>query len=236
MGRNALTNDQKRTICLYKKNNPLIKDKDIGLHFANFFKMDKIAKSTLSRILSESDTYLTNFDSKNTYRMRAAHHPEMEDALHMWYCNKRNLHIPVSDELLIEKGRHFGDEFYGLNNVDFKYSHGWLNNFKQRFGISFHVVYGESGIADPNIVKRERVKLYDITRKYQKCDVYNFDETALFYRLEPNKTLASVGTNAVGRKQYKDRITVGVCNNADGSDKYRLCVIGKYKSPSYNCS
>ena len=79
MGRNALTNDQKRTICLYKKNNPLIKDKDIGLHFANVFKMDKIAKSTLSRILSESDTYLTNFDSmlskflrKNTYRMRAA--------------------------------------------------------------------------------------------------------------------------------------------------------------------
>jgi len=142
MGRNALTNDQKRTICLYKKNNPLIKDKDIGLHFANVFKMDKIAKSTLSRILSESDTYLTNFDSKNTYRMRAAHHPEMEDALHMWYCNKRNLHIPVSDDLLIEKGRYFGDEFYGLNNVDFKYSFGWLNNFKQRFGISFHVVYG----------------------------------------------------------------------------------------------
>ena len=44
MGRNALTNDQKRTICLYKKKNTLIKDKDIGLHFANVFKMDKIAK------------------------------------------------------------------------------------------------------------------------------------------------------------------------------------------------
>ncbi len=27
-----------------KKNNPLTKDKDIGLHFANVFKMDKILK------------------------------------------------------------------------------------------------------------------------------------------------------------------------------------------------
>ena len=38
-------------------------------------------------------------------------------------------------------------------------------------------------------------------------------------------------TTAVGRKQFKDRVTVGVCNNADGSDKYRLCIIGKFKRP-----
>ena len=58
--RNALTNDQKRSICLYKLNNPLIKDKKIGKHFSKIFNVEKIPKSSLSRILSESETYLYN--------------------------------------------------------------------------------------------------------------------------------------------------------------------------------
>ena len=58
--RNELTNDLKRTICLYKKNNPHLKDKDIGNHFAKIFNVEKIAQSSLSRILSEADTYLYN--------------------------------------------------------------------------------------------------------------------------------------------------------------------------------
>jgi hypothetical protein len=140
--RNALTNDQKRTICLYKLSNPLIKDKEIGNHFSKIFNVG-IPKSTLSRILSESETYLYNYDSKNKFRIRPADHPEMEDCLHMWYCDKRSHHIPVSDDLLIEKAKYFGNDFFGLNNVGFKYSLGWLSNFKQRFGISFHVVYGD---------------------------------------------------------------------------------------------
>jgi len=97
--RNALTNDQKRSICLYKLNNPLIKDKKIGKHFSKIFNVEKIPKSSLSRILSESETYLYNYDSKNKFRIRPADHPEMEDCLHMWYCDKRSHHIPVSDDL-----------------------------------------------------------------------------------------------------------------------------------------
>ena len=69
--RKAFTNDQKRQICLYKKNNPLFKDKDIGIHFAKLFNVNKIPKSTLSRILSESNTYLTNkISDKYTKRFR----------------------------------------------------------------------------------------------------------------------------------------------------------------------
>ena len=39
--RNAFTNDQKRTICLYKQNNPLIKDKEIGNHFSKILTLKK---------------------------------------------------------------------------------------------------------------------------------------------------------------------------------------------------
>ncbi len=146
--------------------------------------------------MSESDTYLTNFDSKNTYRMRPAQHPEMEDALHMWYCNKRNLHIPVIDTLLIEKGKYFGDEFYGLNNVDFKYSPGWLSNFKQRFGISFHVLYGEAGIADPNIVKRDaEIHYLELLRYFEShSDYYNENDLEHFLAIKNKMDLTRDST------------------------------------------
>ncbi len=36
-----------------------------------------------------------------------------------------------------------------------------------------------------------------------------------------------------GRKQNKERLTLAVCCNADGSDKLSLLVIGKYENPRY---
>jgi len=80
--RKAFTNDQKRQICLYKKNNPLFKDKDIGVHFAKIFNVNKIPKSTLSRILSESNTYLTNKLAGNCnkrFRIRGVEESEKKD-------------------------------------------------------------------------------------------------------------------------------------------------------------
>ena len=51
----------------------------------------------------------------------------------------------------------------------------------------------------------------------------------LFFRLEPNKTLA---TGAVsGIKKCKQRITVALCSNADGADKLQPLVIAKPARP-----
>ena len=51
------------------------------------------------------------------------------------------------------------------------------------------------------------------------------DETGLFFRLEPNKTLATGPVS--GTKKCKQRISVALCANADGSDKLKPLVIGK---------
>jgi len=81
--RKAFTNDQKQQICLYKKNNLLFKDKDVGVHFAILFtNVNKIPKSTLSRILSESNTYLTNKLAGNCdkrFRIRGVEESEKKD-------------------------------------------------------------------------------------------------------------------------------------------------------------
>ena len=62
--------------------------------------------------------------------------------------------------------------------------------------------------------------------------MFNCDETDLYYRLLPQKTLASVfETRADGWKRAKDRVTISVCANITGSIKLLLLFIGKYDHP-----
>ncbi|KAL3285506.1 hypothetical protein HHI36_000038 [Cryptolaemus montrouzieri] len=67
--------------------------------------------------------------------------------------------------------------------------------------------------------------------------VYNADESGLFWRILPNKTLAAENS-APGRKMSKDRITFMPCSYASVSHKIKLLVIGKANIPRAfkNCS
>jgi hypothetical protein len=123
------------------------KNVEIISHFEKKFNR-QFGRSTMTEILQNSTLYLTNFNSNNEFRMRKAAHPELEDALQIWYCHKRSKCLPISDDLLIDKAKFYGNEFYGLHNVDFKYSLGWLSNFKDRFGITIHTIHGEAASVD----------------------------------------------------------------------------------------
>lgn len=61
--------------------------------------------------------------------------------------------------------------------------------------------------------------------------IYNFDETALFYRCMPKKTLAGPGDDGAGSKEDKiNRLTIAPLINGDGSDM-KIVMIGKSKTP-----
>lgn len=55
-----------------------------------------------------------------------------------------------------------------------------------------------------------------------------FSHTILF-RLEPDRTLAT--RRLSGRKKSKERLSIALCANADGSHKLHPLVIGKYANP-----
>jgi hypothetical protein len=66
---------------------------------------------------------------------------------------------------------------------------------------------------------------------YRDCDIYNLDETGLFWQLMPDKTLGFKGQKYSGGKKSKERLSVLLCANLDGSDKQPSLVIGKYQNP-----
>jgi len=62
-------------------------------------------------------------------------------------------------------------------------------------------------------------------------DIFNADETGLFYRCTPDKTLAFKSERCSGGKKSKERITLLVgANNMDGSEKLPLSMIGILKN------
>jgi len=62
--------------------------------------------------------------------------------------------------------------------------------------------------------------------------VYSADEMGLFFTVLPNRTLAYKGESCHIGKDSKDRLTVLLCVNSDGSDKQVPIVIGKSPKPS----
>ncbi|GBN71081.1 Tigger transposable element-derived protein 4 [Araneus ventricosus] len=71
----------------------------------------------------------------------------------------------------------------------------------------------------------------DIIRNYDEKDIFNADETGLFYKLTPNQTLKFKGEKCVGGKLSKVGITILVCTNVNCSEKQKLTVIGKSQKP-----
>ncbi|KAL8590354.1 hypothetical protein ACOMHN_006470 [Nucella lapillus] len=67
--------------------------------------------------------------------------------------------------------------------------------------------------------------------KYEEKDVFNLDETGLFWRLLPDKTFTFKNEKCRGQKKSKDSVTVLLCCNMDGSEKRRPLVIGKFANP-----
>ena len=67
--------------------------------------------------------------------------------------------------------------------------------------------------------------------RYSPNDIYNGDETALFYKSLPHRTYCFDSDKPAGSAKRKDRLTLLIITNMDGSDHRKLSVIGKSKTP-----
>lgn len=164
--------------------------------------------------------------------LRSAEYPRMEKKLHSWLVNLRNRHVPVSEELLAAKAKQFYVKYYGRDN--FNASRGWISNFRKRYGIRQLKICGEKLSGDQTNVQ-PFIEQLDQTIKdlaLQPSQIYNADESGLFWKMLPDKTLVtSKEKTAPGRKTSKERLTFLTCCNSDGSHRLRLLVIGKAKNP-----
>ena len=68
-------------------------------------------------------------------------------------------------------------------------------------------------------------------QSFKKEDIFNADETGLYYNGYLDRGHCLKGDELSGGKIAKDRTSVLVCDNLTGTEKCKLLVIGKSKHP-----
>ena len=103
----------------------------------------------------------------------------------------------------------------------------WIQRFKKKHNISTRRQLGESGKATINW--RESTSK-TIQSQYSNEDIFNLDETGLFWEALPERTMAFRGHRCSGGKKSKNRITVLVGANSTGTESSNFCN-GKIRKP-----
>ena len=88
--------------------------------------------------------------------------------------------------MIQEKALEYGKE---LGITDFVASNGWLSRFKARQNLCGKSISGEEGAVDSRPTEQWKAEILpSLIDGYRDEDIYNTDETGLFYELLPNKT------------------------------------------------
>jgi hypothetical protein len=222
--RTLLTLDEKRQVQVHISRTPGIKLRQIQ-EWTRQKLGHTISTATAERIRRAPDDAFVGRSERK--RNRPVLFPIFEAAILAFYRLNDGKAI-LTDELILEEARTIRAA-QGLTEKELRLSNGWLHKFKTRHSIRQFTLHGEADSVDRSELAVNRIELKELIGQYSPQDVFNFDESALFYRLPPNKTLATVKRN--GKKSEKDRITVAFCCNATGTEKMDLVVIGQSKQP-----
>ncbi|XP_054710962.1 tigger transposable element-derived protein 1-like [Uloborus diversus] len=180
-----------------------------------------------------------NSEARRVVSKQNANIMKMEAALVSWIKEVREWGVTIDGPLIKEKAKELYLEIAGesttapaeVENTDklqpgpssiqpFHASAGWFHNFTKRCNLKSVLLHGESSSPDlaaakyyvesefPNIIAEGH---------YQPEQVFNMDETGLFWKRMPSCTyLFKDEENASGFKAHKDLLTLVMCSNAAG--------------------
>ena len=162
-------------------------------------------------------------------RHKTATNPRLEELLFQIHQHWQHSSTVVQGSMIVKAAHRLWTElpdFQGLPEPH--WSIGWLDGFKKRYTIKTRTMHGE-GASVPEEAEQEMQTIRNQVALYAAEDIYNMDETGLFWKATPDRSLAT--ERIAGRKKDKARITIVTACNATGTDKLPLWIIGKSARP-----
>ena len=180
----------------------------------------EVNRTTVKGIISKKDAIEAAIKAgvpSKRMKLKPSHHSKLDDGVLMWLKQARGQNLPVCGDLIKEKALKLAE----LMQIPNFMANGWLDNLKKRHGITFKTVQGEAGAVDSqSLLEWQQQVLQPLLGQFSADDVFNLDETGLFWRLLPNKTMSFRGKRCTGGKKSKQRITLLVGANMSGSEKF----------------
>ena len=225
----------KRKRFSFAKKYEILKELDAGAKRPFLVQKHEISHGTLAGFLKNRamiETFIasaSNLDSKST---KLSRYPEIDTALLEWFrCLKSTApNESVTGPFLLEKSICIAEKLK-VRNVPGYLDLNWIDRWKKRHNITSRQISGESQSADhagADIWISTQLKL--IREEFEDKDIFNVDDTGLFWKMTPDKTLSFRGDLCKGGKRSKERLIVLVAASALG-ERFPLLVIGKSKRP-----
>ncbi|XP_023314333.1 tigger transposable element-derived protein 6-like [Trichogramma pretiosum] len=171
-----------------------------------------ISQATLSRVLKnryEIESASSSDENLSRKRKKSGKDEDVEKVLKKWFVKVREKKAPINGPLLKIKAETLAEK---LGKKNFKATDGWLSRWRSRENIVYRKIHGEQGEADTiganHWLTNEWPKLH---KEYRPNDIFNADETGLYFRALPEHTYALKSENTNEFKISKQRITVLCC-------------------------
>ena len=101
----------------------------------------------------------------------------------LWVSKAMDENLLLTGEVLRQKWTAFANLVGIPEDERLKLSDGWLTRFKERNGLKEMKRHGEAASSKAATVERERKRVQELIEKwgYELRDIFNMDETGLFY-------------------------------------------------------
>ena len=107
-----------------------------------------------------------------------------------------------------------------LGHTNFVATEGWHSCWKARHQIRYKPAHGEKESTDIKSAEEWTSPILPgLLEEYRPNEVYNADETVLYYRAIPDGSLCYCHEKLSGSKKAVERITIVCCSNLTETDK-----------------
>ncbi|XP_015448017.1 zinc finger protein 28 homolog isoform X3 [Pteropus alecto] len=225
---NVASKRPRRAIDLETKLN-VIKDYEGGKSVMVIARQSGMSHSTIATILKNKNKVTeaikgsASLKTTRLTKIREGPISDMEKLLITWIEDQRQKRIPLSTMTITAKAKSLFamlKEKAGPNyNVEFIASSGWFKRFKNRYSLHNAKVSHESASADMKAAEEflETLDKLIIEGNYLPEQIFNMDETSLFWKQMPKRTFIHKEAKSIpGFKTFKDRITVLLGGNVAG--------------------
>ncbi|GBM84642.1 Tigger transposable element-derived protein 1 [Araneus ventricosus] len=224
----------------------IIETNDQGVRVADLARQYGRSTSTISTVLKQKKSIKGVTPAKGVTiisKLQSSLHEKMEKLLMVWVTEKQLKVDTLTQGIICEKAR----AIYGdlLNQTprtstdegsedSFKASRSWFDNFRKRTGIHSIVRHGEAASSDVKAAEDYLKTFSELIEAngYIPQQVFNCDETGLFWKKMPNRTYITAEEKIMpGHKPMKDRLTLALCANASGDCKIKPLLVYHSENP-----
>ena len=110
-------------------------------------------------------------------------------------------------------------------------AHSYIGGLKDMALSTRQFVVQESATQADELEEWKETVLIPTLEGYSPSNIYNGDETALFYKSLPHRIYCHADDKPSGSAKCKDRLTLVIITKMDGSNHRKLSVKGKAKTP-----